>query len=68
MLDYYNYLIKPWCFPKPEQVIFVLSTVVNGKNWRITCTQKLTLLYALHTISRCKSRAICTHIEETMLT
>ncbi len=71
---------KPWCFPKPNQVVFVpkpnevpfghktrgiwmhlLSTEVNGKE------DNLTLAYALHAISSCKSRVICTHIKEIVL-
>ncbi len=44
-----------------------LSTKVNGKDWRITCNQKLNLVYALHSSSKCKSRVICMDIEETVL-
>ncbi len=32
----------------------LLSVEVNGKDWCITCTQKLNLAYALHTIESVK--------------
>ncbi len=32
----------------------LLSTEVNGKDWRVICTQNWTLAYALHAIWKCK--------------
>ncbi len=32
----------------------LLSTEVNGKDWRVICTQNWTLAYALHAIWKCE--------------
>ncbi len=37
-----------------KSTLHPLSTEVNGKDWRITCTQKLTLAFALHAIESVK--------------